>query len=59
MLRETRTIILDIATSSLPNAAEFIDVDSIQAPSNWKDPAKIDAYKAEAKAKKDRQQSTS
>lgn len=52
MLRETRTIILDIATSSLPNAAEFIDVDSIQAPSNWKDPAKIDAYKAERLAER-------
>ncbi len=52
MLRETRIIILDIATSALPNAAEFIDVDSISAPSNWKDPAKIDAYKAEKLAER-------
>ncbi len=52
MLREVRTILLDISTAPLPNAAEFIDVDAIQAPSNWKDPAKIDAYKAEKLAER-------
>lgn len=40
-------IVLDIATAPLPNAAEFIDLDAIQAPSNYKDPEKIAAYVAE------------
>jgi hypothetical protein len=46
MLREIRTILLDLATAPLPNAAEFVDVESI-ALGNRKDPAVIAAYRAE------------
>lgn len=52
MLNHTRSIVLDISTSALPNAADFIDVADIKAPKNYVDPAKIDAYKAEAVAEK-------
>jgi len=51
MLREVRTILLDISTAPLPNAAEFIDVESIPV-GNRKDQAKIDAYKAEKLAER-------
>src|SRR5215831_17191868 len=47
-----RTILLDIATSALPNAADFIDLESVAAPANYKDQAKIDAYKAEKVAER-------
>jgi len=47
-----RTILLDIATAPLPNAADFIDLESVAAPANYKDQAKIDAYKAEKVAER-------
>lgn len=39
-------LVLDIATAPIPDAAQFIN-DAIQAPANYKDQAKIDAYIAE------------
>ena len=52
MLREVRTILLDISTAPLPNAAEFVDVESIKVPKNYVDPVKIEAFKADALAEK-------
>jgi len=43
-----RSIVLDIATSAIDGVEGFIEEPS--APSNWKDPAKIAAYVAEARA---------
>lgn len=43
---------LDISTAPLPNAADYVDAESISAPSNWKDEAKIAAYKAEKLAER-------
>lgn len=43
-------IVLDIAAAPLANAADFLDLDDIAAPSNWKDEAKIAAYVADKKA---------
>ena len=48
-------IVFDIETAPLPNAFDYLeppDVDGITAPANYKDPEKIAAYIAEAKAKK-------
>jgi hypothetical protein len=47
-----QALVLDLSTAPLPNAAEFVDGDAIQAPSNWKDPAKIEAYKTEQLAER-------
>jgi len=52
MKLSSRALILDLSTAPLPNAAEFVDVDSIKAPKNYVDPGKIEAYKAEALAEK-------
>jgi hypothetical protein len=43
--------LLDIETAPLENAADFIDFSDIKAPANYKDPAKIEAYIEEAKAR--------
>lgn len=43
-------LVLDLATSSLPNVAEFIQLDDISAPDNYKDPEKIANYIAEKRA---------
>jgi predicted PolB exonuclease-like 3'-5' exonuclease len=45
----TDYIVLDIATAPLENAADFLD-EEFAAPANYKDPAKIAAYIADAKA---------
>lgn len=37
-------LILDLATTGIDNAAEFITTDDIAAPANYKDPEKIRAY---------------
>lgn len=37
-------LILDLATTGIDNAAEFISTDDIAAPANYKDPEKIAAY---------------
>lgn len=42
---ESGTIVLDIETCADPDAASFLD--PIKAPANYKDAAKIDAYKQE------------
>lgn len=49
MLRDTEYTIIDIATTAIPGAAEYIEEPS--APANYKDPQKIADYIAEAKAK--------
>jgi hypothetical protein len=46
-------IVIDVETAPLANARDYIDppdLDDVQAPSNYKDPAKITAYIEEAKA---------
>lgn len=48
----TDYFIIDVATAPLENAADFIDVAGIQAPSNYKDVLKIEAYKAETAAQR-------
>ncbi len=40
----TNYLILDLATTGIDNAADFISVDDIEAPANYKDPVKIAAY---------------
>lgn len=52
MLRETRSLVLDVSTAPLENAASYIDIDGIKAPKNYVDPLKIEAYKAESAAEK-------
>lgn len=47
-----RTLILDIATAPLENAADYITTDDISAPSNYKDPAAIARYVDGEKAKR-------
>jgi hypothetical protein len=47
-----RTLILDIATAPLENAADYITTDDITAPSNYKDPAAIARYVDAEKAKR-------
>ncbi len=37
-------LVLDVATAPLDNAADFITLDDISAPANYKDEAKIAAY---------------
>lgn len=37
-------LILDLASTGIDNAADFISTDDIAAPSNYKDPVKIAAY---------------
>lgn len=49
MKLSSRALILDLSTAPLPNAAEFVDADSI-ALGNRKDPEKIAAYRAEVLA---------
>lgn len=44
-------ILLDLETAPLENAAEFVDLHDLKAPSNYKDQAKIDAYLEDARAK--------
>jgi hypothetical protein len=39
-----RYLILDIETLPISNAAEFVSMDDIAAPANWKDPEKINGY---------------
>ena len=43
-------LILDLAAAPLPNATDFITLDDIAAPANYKDPVKIDAYLAAERA---------
>lgn len=48
-------MVFDIETAPLPNAHEFLeppDVEDISAPANYKDPAKIEQYIADAKTKR-------
>jgi leucyl-tRNA synthetase len=45
MLREVRSILLDISTAPIENAAEFIDRDSIEPPDSYVKPEAIEAYK--------------
>lgn len=42
--------VVDIETVPIPNAAEFLDLSDISAPSNWKDEEKIRAYCQEKQA---------
>lgn len=49
MKLSSRALVLDLSTAPLPNAAEFVDADSI-ALGNRKDPEKIAAYRAEVLA---------
>lgn len=49
MKLSSRALVLDLSTAPLPNAAEFVDADSI-ALGNRKDPDKIAAYRAEVLA---------
>jgi hypothetical protein len=44
------SLILDISTAPLTNAAEFLNDQDFAAPANYKDPVKIAAFVAEAKA---------
>jgi hypothetical protein len=44
MTSRSKVVYLDLETAALPNAADFIDMDDIAAPSNWKDADKILAY---------------
>lgn len=44
MSQDTRYLVLDLATTVLPDAEQWIAADLIEAPSNWKDEAKIAEY---------------
>ena len=44
MSKDTRYLVLDLATTVLPDAEQWIADDPIEAPSNWKDEAKIAEY---------------
>lgn len=44
MSQDTRYLVLDLATTVLPDAEQWIADDPIEAPSNWKDEAKIAEY---------------
>lgn len=44
------SLYLDISTSALPNAADYLDTP--RPPSNWKDPAKIAAFIEEKRAER-------
>src|SRR4030067_298390 len=44
-------ILFDLETAPLPDAADYL-IEPIEAPSNWKDPIKIDAYIAEKQAER-------
>lgn len=46
--RNARRLVFDIETAPIPNAAEYVEEPS--APANYKDPEKIAAYIADAKA---------
>lgn len=46
----TPWLCLDIATSSIENACDFLDNEDISAPSHYRDPEKIAAYQAEKRA---------
>jgi hypothetical protein len=48
-------VVFDIETAPIPNASDFLeppDLDDVQAPGNYKDPAKIEQYIADAKSKR-------
>lgn len=45
------TLILDLASAPLPNAAEYLD-GFVKAPANWKDPDKIAEYVREKEAER-------
>jgi hypothetical protein len=47
-----RSLILDLATAAVDNAAEYITFDDISAPSNYKDPEKIAAFIEAARAER-------
>src|SRR5688500_17752824 len=36
-------VVLDIETAPLPDCADYLDLSQFSAPSNWKDPDKIQA----------------
>lgn len=40
-------LVLDVETIPIGNAADFLSLEDVAAPGNYKDPAKIDAYKAD------------
>lgn len=46
------TLVLDLETLPVANAADFVTTDDISAPSNWKDAEKIAAYVAEKRAER-------
>jgi hypothetical protein len=52
LIHEVRSLIVDISTAALPNAADYIDMDGIKVPSNYKNQVAIDTYRAEAAADK-------
>lgn len=45
-------IVLDVATAALPEAGTYLEEGTISAPSNWKDPVKIEEYVREKTAQR-------
>lgn len=50
MPRKQRRLVFDIETAPLPDALAYLAAEPIEAPANYKDPAKIAAYIAEKRA---------